>query len=339
MSSTSARWTSGRRANTSSLSPTKGTKFLTVNRGSTSCKCTEDTIKENELAPGQSTKVLVSWHGDKKYTGHFQQNATLITSDPLRPEITLTIKGEYTRPVYADPDKLIFGDISGNEAVTRETRIFCILPSQQLKIQGHRISEPGLEGLFQVECVPLGDGDIPKQKGVTSGVLVRVTAKPGLPLGPFQPTITLGTNVADDAEVVLHLSGSAVGEVSIVGPGWDSGTGELTIGRVDGRSATQRRLLLLARGPDAKDVKFKLASVEPDFLKVTLGKTTVPDTGTVSQTELWIEIPAGKTLGKKSPANYMGGEGGKPGEIVLETTHPRVHTLRIRVRFAVTGGS
>jgi hypothetical protein len=68
---------------------------------------------------------------------------------------------------------------------------------------------------------------------------------------------------------------------------------------------------------------------------VNLGKTTVADTGALSQTELFIEIPASKTLGKKAPANYLGGEKGKPGEILLETTHPQVQSLRIRVRFAV----
>ena len=86
-------------------------------------------------------------------------------------------------------------------------------------------------------------------------------------------------------------------------------------------------------------MKFKVASVEPDFLKVKLGKTTVADTGTLSQTELLIEIPASKTLGKKAPVDYMGGENGKLGEILLETIQPQVHALRIRVRFAVTGGN
>ena len=81
----------------------------------------------------------------------------------------------------------------------------------------------------------------------------------------------------------------------------------LDIGAVDGRSVTQRRLIVMARGPNAKDMNFKVASVEPDFLKVTLGKTTVAD-ATLTQTELMIEIPESKTLGNKAPANYLGGE-------------------------------
>ncbi len=313
----------------------RGDQVLTVDLGSTSCKCTVGEIKDNQLAPGQSTKVLITWHGSKNYVGPFRQTATLVTNDPLHPELTFTIKGEYTRPVFADPDEVTFGDIPGNEPVTREARILCILPKSQLKIESHRMSDPDLERFFQVEESPLADADLPKETGATSGVLVRVTAKSGLPLGAFQQTITLKTNLADDPEVELPVFGS-VGEVALVGPGWNGGKGLLDIGTVDGRSGTQRRLIVLARGPAGKQIALKVASVEPEFLKVTIGKMTVPEKGLLSQTELLIEIPASKDLDKKAPTNYLGGENGKLGEIVLETTHPRVHTLRIRVRFAVT---
>ena len=223
----------------------RGDQVLTVDLGSTSCKCTVSEIKDSQLAPGQSTKVLITWHGAKNYVGPFRQTATLVTNDPLHPELTFTIKGEYTRPVFADPDEVAFGDIPGNEPVTRETRILCILPKSQLKIEGHHMSDPDLERFFQVEESPLADFDLPKETGATSGVLVRVTAKSGLPLGAFQQTITLKTNLAEDPEVDLPVFGS-VGEVSLVGPGWNSGKGLLDIGTVDGRNGTQRRLIVLA---------------------------------------------------------------------------------------------
>ena len=96
---------------------------------------------------------------ETSYAGPFRQSATIVTSDPLHPEITLTIKGEYTTPLYADPDELTFGEIAGTEPVTREARIFCILPDQQVKIQGHRMADRGLEEFFQVEDAPLGESE------------------------------------------------------------------------------------------------------------------------------------------------------------------------------------
>ncbi len=314
----------------------RGDKTLILSLGASSCSCTVSEIKDGELAPGQSTKVVVSWRS-KGHVGPFKQSVTVNASDPLRPEVTLTIKGDFAYSVYTDPDELTFGQIAGNEPVTHEARILCNLPNQHIKIDGYQMSDPDLEKYFHVENMPLDANELRKHKGATSGVLVRVTAKPGLPLGRFQQRILLNTNLSLVPEVDLPLFG-AVGPVSIFGPGWSSDTGVLEIGTVDGRSATQRRLVVLARGPKAKEMKFKVASVEPDFLKVKLGKTTVADTGTLSQ-EVLIEIPDSKTLGKKAPVAYMGGENGKLGEILLETIQPQVHALRIRVRFAVTGGN
>ena len=315
----------------------RGDKILTLNLGSTSCSCTVSELKDHELEPGQSTKVLVTWHS-KKHTGPFHQSATIMTNDPLRPEVTLTIKGEYIRHVYADPDELTFGQIGGTKPVTHETRIFCNLPNQQVKIQGYQLSDPSLDRFFQVDDVPLEADELRKYEGVTSGVLVRVTVKPGLPLGRFQQRIILSTNLTEDSQVDLPLFGS-VGKVSLVGAGWNSETGVLDIGAVDGRSGTQRRLLVLVRGPNAKEMKFKVASVEPGFLKVKLGKTVVADTGELSKTELLIEIPAGEILKKKAPANHQGEKNGKRGEILLETIQPPVHSLWIHIRFAEVGGS
>ena len=312
-----------------------GDHTLTLNPGLTSCGCTVSEIKDNELAPGQSTTVLVTWQA-KKHIGPFKQSVTIVTSDPHRPEVTFTIRGEYTQPVYADPDELTFGQIAGNEPVTRETCILCTLPDQQIEIHRHELSDPSLEKFFQVDCVPLGADELRKDKGVKSGVRVRVTAKPGLPLGRFQPRILLYTNLTPFSEIDIPLFG-AVGEVTIVGAGWSSETGILEIGAVDGRSVVERKLIVMARGMNAKDVKFKVVSVEPDFLKVNLGKTTVLGSGMLSQTELLIEIPESKTLGKKVPVNHMGGENGKLGEILLETYYPEIHAVRIRVRFAVGG--
>ena len=155
--------------------------------------------------------------------------------------------------------------------------------------------------------MPLAADELRKHKGVTSGVLVRVTVKPGLPLGRFQQRILLSTNLTAAPEVDLPLFGT-VGEVSLVGPGWSSETGVLDIGAVDGRSVTQRRLVVLARGPNAKEMKFRVASVEPDFLKVKLGKTTVADTGDAFTNRIVDRNPRKQDPRKESAGQLHGRE-------------------------------
>ncbi len=312
----------------------RGEKTLTLNPGPTSCKCTLSEIKDSELAPGQSTKVTVTWRS-KHQAGHFQQSVSTLTSDPFRPEIKFTIKGEYVRSVYVDPDELTFGQIVGDQPITREARILCSLSNHEIKIEGHHLSDSSLDEFFQIDDVPLGADELRKHKGATSGVLIRVTVKPGLPLGSFQQRILLNTNLTALPELELPVFGS-VGEVVFVGPGWNSETGVLDIGEVDGRSVTQRKLVVLTRGSNAKEMKFKVASVEPDFLNVKLGTTTVAETGGLSKTELLIEIPESKNLKTKAPVDFSGSKA-KFGEIVLETIEPSVRSFRIRVRFAVAG--
>ena len=80
----------------------RGDRTLTLNHGHSSCSCTVSEIKEGRLAPGQSTKVAVSWRS-KGHVGPFQQSVTIVTNDPLRPEITLSIKGEYTARCMLSP--------------------------------------------------------------------------------------------------------------------------------------------------------------------------------------------------------------------------------------------
>ena len=130
----------------------------------------------------------------------------------------------------------------------------------------------------------------------------------------------------------------SVGEVTLVGPGWSSETGVLEIGTLDGRSTTLRKLIVLVRGANARQMKFKVTRVDPDFLNVKVGDAKVDDTGMLSQTEVLIEIPDSKALGTKAPVDYLGAHHGKLGEILLETISPQPHSLPIRVRFAVSGG-
>jgi hypothetical protein len=314
----------------------RGDRSLALNLGHSSCSCTVSELKEGNLEPGKSTTVRVTWRS-KSHAGPFHQSVTILTSDPTRPEILFKIKGEYFRTVYVEPDELTFSHISGSEPVTHEARIFSNVPDQPLKIDGIEFKETSDARFFGVDSVPLGVNDLPKNNGIKSGTLVRVTVKPGLPLGTFQQTIRLKTNHMDQA-VELHLIGS-VGEVTLVGHGWSSETGVLEIGTLDGRSATQRLLVVQVRGSNAKNMRFKVARVEPDFLKASVGEPKVDESGLLSQTKLAIEIPEGKALGKKVPANYMGDNHGKLGEILLETTGSQPLSLLIHVRFAISGGN
>ena len=82
----------------------------------------------------------------------------------------------------------------------------------------------------------------------------------------------------------VDIEGTVGGDVTVTGEGWNASLGMLTVGFVSSHTGAQRRLILVARGPHRKEVKFKPIQIEPKFLRVELGKTTPIGDGTATQT-------------------------------------------------------
>ena len=164
-------------------------------------------------------------------------------------------------------------------------------------------------------------------------MLVTVAVKPGLLQGPIQQELRLKINLAAMPEIGLPIQGIiSSNQITLAGHGWDPDTSILTLGRIPRREGLQRRLTLLVPGPSARQVEFKLDHVEPSELRVTVGQRGQPGQGGAVQTPLIIDIPPGS-----APANHVGSDQGKLGEIILTTTHPKVPKLRIFVRFVIEG--
>lgn len=313
-----------------------GTTPLTLVKGRSSCKCTVGEIADSTVQPGDSTIVHVTWKS-KHLSGAFQQSVTINTNDPSRREVVLTITGEYTEQLRVTPDELNFGQMVGKQPLTQEARILCNLPNHPLKITGNELMDQGSAKFFTVQTRPLAKDELPQDGRISSGALIKVTVKPGLPPGRFEQRIVLKTNLPSTPEVELSAFGSMGREVSVAGNGWDDDIGVLTIGAIKAGTPVQRQLFLFARGSDAKNVRYNVVHVEPDFLKVKLGDTTVLEDGKLSKTPLTIEIPR-----QSAPVNYLGDDGtsvgGKTGVIKIDTTSSEVHQVRIGVRFAIEGG-
>ena len=134
-------------------------------------------------------------------------------------------------------------------------------------------------------------------------------------------------------EVELPVFGSMGKDVSIAGSGWDDDIGVLTIGPVKAGTAVQRQLLLFAQGADAKNIRYNVVHVVPEFLKVTLGETTVLARWEACQDAIDYRHPSAEYAGKLYGCGHRGSVGGKAGQIKIDTTSAEVHQLRIRVRF------
>jgi hypothetical protein len=323
---------------------------LTLKAGATSCKCTVSEVEKGILSPGDSGSVTLQWH-PKEVVGRFEQNAKIITNDPIRPELVLSVSGEVTVGLRAIPPSLVLSSLARQDTAHADVRIYCYLPGQPLEIDGFKMAYDALAPYFTVTHEPIPKSDLAQEPNAQSGVLLHVGVKPGLPQGPFQQTILIATNQPDATSVAIPIEGKVSGDISVAGPDWDDDQNSLNLGAVKSQIGASRQLQLIVRGPKNVDkngadkngsdrnwaeTRFEVGRVEPDYLHVTLGKTEVLGSGAslrISRTPLTIEVPPG------SPQeSHLGSEQGHVGVIVLETTDPQTPQFKVRVRFAVEGG-
>ena len=308
----------------------EGTAPLKLTEGGTSCRCTMSKLDKESIPPGGSAKVTITWKPIDR-PGPYQQTAKILTNDPAQSQIILTISGRITAAVRFSPTELVFSRLSAGEATSDQAHLFCYLDKPP-KILGQKWEDASTASFYEAALEPLPADEVAKEPTAKSGWIVQVKVKPGLPQGPIQQKLILQTDMKSNPSLALPIQGNIGSEIAVVGPRWDPEKGVLWLGEVSGREGIERRLLLVVRGPLRKEVKFKVASVSPAVLRVSLGKPSEINSGTVIQVPLLLDIPPGSRA-----ANHLGSEQGALGEINLETTHPQVPKLRIFVRFAIEG--
>jgi hypothetical protein len=194
--------------------------------------------------------------------------------------------------------------------------------SDKVDVEKYEFTGPESAPFFEVTTQPIPRDQLtdPKAKG---GCLVLVTIKPGLPLGAIRQTIRLDLKLADKPAttmIEIPFEGTIDSDISIIGRSWNADLGRLRIGDVDAPKASCELFRQSADRTPRGIVKPQ--HVDPAWLKVSLGEPVDVATGTgrdggVTKIPLTIEIPPGTP-----PANHLGSDQGKYGELILETTHP-----------------
>ncbi|MBU0718201.1 MAG: DUF1573 domain-containing protein [Planctomycetes bacterium] len=308
-----------------------GNAPLNLTKGSTTCKCAMSALEKQKVLPGESTTVSIEWT-PKGYLGDFEQTAKVETNDPLRPELTLKVKGRITTVLHASPSELVFTRISAGHTTQGEVRLYAFA-SDSMQVTGHEMKDPSTAEFFDVVFEPMSAAQVSGEAEAKSGYLMEVHVKSGLPQGPFQQTILVRTNLASAPVIEVPVTGKVGSDISVFGRGWNEETGALKLGLLDPRKGADASLTLVVRGRHRDTTDFHVAEVfPPDILQVELGEKTQINQGVATQTPLKIHITKGT-----GPANHLGSKQGKIGRIVLDTNDPQMPKLTIRVSFAIEG--
>ncbi len=299
---------------------------LKLKGGATSCKCTLSEVSETPVPPGGSTKVKLQWSA-KSDNGPFRQTATIATNDPLQSSLELSVDGSIMSASGVEPSDVAFDRIAVGESKSAQVYVMAML-QDDLKVSDPVFSDATIRDKFVARIEPVDPKDLPN-KSARRGVRVTVTAQPGLPVGRFQQWLSLRTNLAQAETLEIPVSGQVVGDINVHGTGWSEERGVLNIGNVKSSEGAHNRLNIVVRGVEAPNTTFKIKSVEPKEMKVSLGEPKkLKDT--LLQVPLEIEIPAGTR-----PMVHLDTAQGEPGRIILSTTHPKIKELSVNVLFAV----
>lgn len=302
---------------------------LTVER--TTCKCTISSVNGSRFMPGETGEVTVEWTGNTpRGESEFRQIVELSSNDNENRLISLVITGYVTDKLRVYPPDVIVGRVSSNEGTQTEFRIFGSR-IEKIEVLNTEFADTDTADLYEIAYEPLPEEEIEQEKGVDCGLLAKLTIKPGLPLGPIKQTIRIQTP-EDKKPIEVLVRGQAVSDIVIASSKiFEARVNRVNFGPLKRTESAEAELQLFVRGEHRHETKISVGEVDPaDYLKVHVGPPEELNNGRTIRYKVKIEIPAGL-----EPINCLGGEYGKHGRVVLQTTHPITKEIPISVRFAV----
>jgi hypothetical protein len=305
----------------------EGDAPLTLALGPTTCKCTFGTLQTEGLMPGESTSVTLSW--DAKTEGEkFEQSAEIITNDPLRRAVHLTVHGDVIDLVRPEQEEIYFNNISANESTAASLNIHAF-KGESLSIDKVEYTRPEHKDFYKISFAPLASDELESTPRATSGVKMAIELQPGLPIGSLDQTIRLTTNVQPDAPLEIRVFGNVAGDIVLSGAKTNAEHRVVMLGTLSQSEGASHTVYLLVKGPYRDQTELSLASVEPATgIAVELGPPN-RDNPRIVRYPLSIEIPKGTT-----PINRLTGPAST--KVHIAATHPDTKELTVQVRYAVT---
>lgn len=311
-----------------------GGKPLNVRLGETSCKCTfvgggtvdPEGKKPTVVKPGESVEIQLQWT-PKDIAVDFHQSATLETNDPARPNIRLQIRGRVLTTFELLPDFVRLPNINASEGATRDVDLTSVLEADQWDITDVKWQDASTAEFFDVEVL-----DLPPERiggaNSKSGRLLKLTVKPGLPVGKLKQTLVITTNTESMPEVLCEIDGNVITDITVVGPGYDPVKQLVRLAPFEGKIGGKTTLQLIVKGENHEAIEFEIQDVTPSgVMNVGLGESKSTDK--ITRVPLSIEFPPGS-----KPASHRG-QINDFGLITLKTNHPTVKEVKVYVSFVV----
>ncbi len=171
----------------------EGKKTLKIENIRPACGCTITGKYPTTIAPGESGEFPFSTDSTR-LRGKFEKGITIISNDPVMPNLRLKLRGEVKRYVEMVPPNVYFGKISKPEAQTRVLQIT------------NNADKP-----LEIELAKLPKGNIDAKLVTTTpgqAYELHVTATPPFNTGILYKRISLKTNMEAQKTLNVDVRGS-----------------------------------------------------------------------------------------------------------------------------------
>ncbi len=304
---------------------------LNLEMGSSTCKCTVGDLEKATLAPGEETKVKLTWTANT-IIRTFGQSAKIITTDPSATEVSLNVRGLVVHSFVSEPTELTLGDIVATEGLERKFHIIDYLDGET-ELRNLAWAEDKSREFVELsyEKVDVDTDKFPEHSNSLGMFEVTLKLKPGMPLGPLNTRVQFETDQGEKIGVIdIPVSGKVTGDVTLMGgSSLEADINRVTLGSVSSKQGASVTIFLRVRGDQAVSPP-TIARVTPsESLNASIGEPKPRDGSTLYP--IRIEIPQGA-----AECSLTGPRAGMYGQVVLKTGGEFGSELPIYVRMVVT---
>jgi len=282
----------------------KGGGLLELKDVHADCGCTVPTLTVDQLAPGESTRIDVTFNS-KRFHGNVVKTVQITSNDPVNPVVDFMITADVQTSLIISPASQRLGftrEVVGSVQSDRIT--FEATNQDKLEISAGDTRK----GIFHVRAVNDLDGDPRK-------AALEVTLGKDAPAGMLHDRVRVKTNVPDNESVDIDLAASR----------YDL----LTASPAEVNFRYKSRFKIGVRVAPEGDLKaFKITGAEIDLPEI---KVVVDET--IPNKETMIRL-TGAPVAADDP-RAVATHGRIEGTLTIHTDLPELPTLTVPVRYMV----
>ncbi len=301
----------------------EGTADLTLELGSTTCKCTLAEFEKKTIPPGGADFIELEWRAEDPQF-RFRQGAVINSNDPELPQFELMGEGSIRVKLATHPDSVYLAGVARNKSSTLTFLLFSqafveveiskmesSLPAVHAELAKEvPVVAPVLETRFQRDVIVTLDPQT--QTGHQDGLL-HIHYVGRLPDGTKEPGV-----------LQLPLSFEVVGDVTLHGRDVIGKT--LIFGPTSQSTGAKKQAYVHMRGEKLDDVRLAFQRSNPEFLKVNVGSIERLSP-TVARFPVSVEIPPGSPIATFTDDDL--------GEVELSTTRADTPNIRFQVSLII----